>query len=60
MQGNNREFTDAEIIERMMIPMCTEAALCSEDGIVESPIEADMRLVLGLGFPALEEGHCVI
>ena len=56
VQGNSREFTDAEIIERMMIPMCIETALCIEDGIVESPIEADMGLVLGLGFPAFRGG----
>ena len=56
VQGNNREFTNAEIIERMMIPMCIEAALCIEDGIVDSPIEADMGLVLGLGFPAFRGG----
>ena len=56
VQGNSREFTDAEIIERMMIPMCIETALCIEDGIVDSPIEADMGLVLGLGFPAFRGG----
>ena len=40
----------------MMIPMCLETALCIEDGIVDSPIEADMGLVLGLGFPAFRGG----
>ena len=27
VQGNSREFTDAEIIERMMIPMCRNRSL---------------------------------
>jgi len=56
VQEKSREFTDAEIVERMMIPMCIETALCIEDGIVSSPIEADMGLVLGLGFPAFRGG----
>ena len=56
VQASTREFTDAEIVERMMIPMCIETALCIEDGIVDSPIEADMGLVLGLGFPAFRGG----
>ena len=56
VQTNTREFMDAEIVERMMIPMCIETALCIEDGIVDSPIEADMGLVLGLGFPAFRGG----
>ena len=56
VQAEKREFTNAEIVERMMIPMCIETALCIEDGIVDSPIEADMGLVLGLGFPAFRGG----
>ena len=56
VQTNTREFMDAEIVERMMIPMCIETALCIEDGIVDSPIEVDMGLVLGLGFPAFRGG----
>ncbi|TCK09074.1 fatty acid oxidation complex subunit alpha FadB [Marinobacterium mangrovicola] len=50
------ELTDQQIIDRMMIPMCLEAALCLEDGIVETPAEADMGLILGLGFPRFRGG----
>ena len=32
--GASREFSDEEIIERMMIPLCTETARCVEEGIV--------------------------
>ena len=49
VQETTRDFSNGEIVERMMIPMCIETALCLEDGIVGSPIEADMGLVLGLG-----------
>lgn len=51
-----KEFDDQEIVERMMVAMCLETARCLEDGIVETAIEADMGLVLGLGFPAFRGG----
>ncbi|WP_432696074.1 fatty acid oxidation complex subunit alpha FadB [Marinobacterium sp. YM272] len=50
------EMSDQEIIDRMMIPLCLEAALCLEEGIVESPAEVDMGLILGLGFPRFRGG----
>ncbi|RJG00660.1 fatty acid oxidation complex subunit alpha FadB [Noviherbaspirillum sedimenti] len=46
-----RDFSDEEIIDRMMLPMVIEAALCLEEGIAESAAEIDMSLVLGIGFP---------
>jgi 3-hydroxyacyl-CoA dehydrogenase/enoyl-CoA hydratase/3-hydroxybutyryl-CoA epimerase/enoyl-CoA isomerase len=49
--GGPKPFTEAEIVERMMLPMIVEAAHCIEDTIVETPVEVDMALVLGLGFP---------
>jgi 3-hydroxyacyl-CoA dehydrogenase/enoyl-CoA hydratase/3-hydroxybutyryl-CoA epimerase/enoyl-CoA isomerase len=49
--GEMKEFTDEEIIERMMIPLCIETARCVEEGIVASPAEADIGLIYGIGFP---------
>jgi len=49
--GDSKEFTDEEIIERMMIPLCIETARCVEEGIVASPAEADIGLIYGIGFP---------
>ncbi|HYD66851.1 fatty acid oxidation complex subunit alpha FadB [Azospirillum sp.] len=49
--GGTRDFTDAEIVDRLMLPMIVEAACCLEDGIAGSAAEIDMALVLGLGFP---------
>ncbi|MDB6060492.1 MAG: fadB [Verrucomicrobiaceae bacterium] len=46
-----RDFNDAEIIERTMLPMILEAARCLEEGVVESAAEIDTALLLGLGFP---------
>lgn len=56
IQPEKRPFTDAEIVERMMLAMCLETARCLEDNIVDTAIEADMGLVLGIGFPAFRGG----
>ena len=56
VQNTEREFADQEIVERMMIALCLESVRCLEDGIVATAIEADMALVLGLGFPPFRGG----
>jgi len=56
LQGKKREFDDEEIVARMMLAMCLETVRCLEDGIVSDPIEADMGLILGLGFPKFRGG----
>ncbi|MYL27438.1 MULTISPECIES: fatty acid oxidation complex subunit alpha FadB [Halomonadaceae] len=53
---NSQEFTDDEIIERMMIPLCIETVRCLEDNIVGTAAEADMGLVYGIGFPPFRGG----
>lgn len=54
--GGTRDMGDEEIIERLMLPMIIETARCLEDGIVETAIEADMGLILGIGFPPFRGG----
>lgn len=56
VQPQQRTFTDEEIVERMMLAMCLETVRCLDDGIVETAIEADMGLVLGIGFPPFRGG----
>lgn len=56
VQAAPKHFQDSEILERMMVALCLETARCLEDGIVETAIEADMGLVLGLGFPPFRGG----
>ncbi|USD60489.1 fatty acid oxidation complex subunit alpha FadB [Vibrio sp. SCSIO 43140] len=51
-----QSFDDDTIIQRMMIPMINEVALCLEEGIIATPQEADMALVYGLGFPPFRGG----
>ena len=49
-------LTDEEIVMRMMLPMIIESSRCLEDKIVESPVEVDMGLLLGIGFPPFRAG----
>ena len=50
------EVSDAEIVERMMLPMVFECARCLEENIVSTAPEVDMGLLLGLGFPPFRTG----
>ena len=54
--GEPREFSDEDIIARMMIPLCIETVRCLEEGIVASAAEADMGLIYGIGFPPFRGG----
>lgn len=54
--AERKEFSDEEIIARMMVPMATELARCLEEGVVSSAAEADMALIYGLGFPPFRGG----
>ncbi|MER5005555.1 fatty acid oxidation complex subunit alpha FadB [Atlantibacter hermannii] len=56
VRQTKREFSDEEIIARMMIPMVNEVVRCLEEGVIASPAEADMALVYGLGFPPFHGG----
>lgn len=56
LETSSKTFEDEEIVERMMVAMCMETVRCLEDGIVSTAIEADMGLVLGIGFPPFRGG----
>jgi 3-hydroxyacyl-CoA dehydrogenase/enoyl-CoA hydratase/3-hydroxybutyryl-CoA epimerase/enoyl-CoA isomerase len=51
-----KTLSDDDIIARMMVPLCLETVRCLEDGIVDSPAEADMALIYGIGFPPFRGG----
>lgn len=51
-----REATDEEIVWRMMVPMLNECALCLEEKIVATPMELDLALIYGIGFPPFRGG----
>lgn len=50
------EMDADDIIARMMIPMCIETVRCLEEGIVDTAAEADMALIMGVGFPPFRGG----
>lgn len=54
-QGS-RDFSDPEILDRMLMPMIIESAHALEECIVETPAELDLAMQLGLGFPAYAGG----
>ncbi|USH02495.1 fatty acid oxidation complex subunit alpha FadB [Grimontia kaedaensis] len=54
--GSATDYSDEEIINRMMVPMINEVVRCLEEGIIATPQEADMALVYGLGFPPFRGG----
>ncbi|AFQ51080.1 NAD-binding 3-hydroxyacyl-CoA dehydrogenase protein [Burkholderia cepacia GG4] len=51
-----RNFTDEEIVDRMMLPMVLEAARTLHEGVVATAAEVDLAMQLGLGFPAYAGG----
>ncbi|MGB4344575.1 MAG: fatty acid oxidation complex subunit alpha FadB [Moraxellaceae bacterium] len=56
--ADRKEFDADEIIARCMIPLVNEVARCLEENIVASPAEADMALIMGIGFPPFRGGAC--
>ena len=56
VQSASKEFDAQEMVDRLMIPMCIEAARCLEDNIVGTAAEVDMGLVYGVGFPPFRGG----
>ncbi len=53
---NSASITDQDIIDRMMLPLLIECSRCLEDKIVNTPIEVDIALIYGLGFPPFRGG----
>ena len=55
-KNGRRDFSDEAVVERLMLPMIIEAATALEDGVVATPAELDMALMLGIGFPRYAGG----
>jgi 3-hydroxyacyl-CoA dehydrogenase/enoyl-CoA hydratase/3-hydroxybutyryl-CoA epimerase len=45
-----------EIIDRCILPMINEASRCLEEGVVASPSEVDIGMIMGTGFPPWRGG----
>ncbi len=48
----------AQLVDRMVLPMLNEAARCLAEGIVKSPGDLDLAMILGTGFPPFRGGLC--
>jgi 3-hydroxyacyl-CoA dehydrogenase/enoyl-CoA hydratase/3-hydroxybutyryl-CoA epimerase len=49
-------LTDGELIQRMTYPMINEAALALAEGVVKTPGEVDLGMIMGTGFPPFRGG----
>ena len=55
-RGAAADPPDDEIVLRMLLPMLLESARCLAECIVATPVEVDIALVQGLGFPPFRGG----
>ncbi len=51
-----RDFTDQEIVDRYMAAMVNEAARVVDEGIAQRPLDVDVTLLYGYGFPRFRGG----
>ena len=51
-----KKFPSEQVQNRIAWTMINEAALCLQDGIIESPLDGDVGAIFGLGFPPFRGG----
>jgi 3-hydroxyacyl-CoA dehydrogenase len=56
MQVRRRKIEDAEILERMLLPMVNEGARILEEGVASRAIDIDVIFCNGFGWPAWRGG----
>ena len=54
--GNREKIAPEEIVDRTMLLMIKEAALCLEEKIIDRPDLLDAALIFGIGFPPFRGG----
>ncbi len=51
-----KEISDEEIVDRLILTMLNEAALCLQEGVIDRTDYLDMALITGIGFPPFRGG----
>ncbi len=51
-----KEVSDGDIIDRLILIMINEAAMCLQEGVVDRVDYLDMALITGIGFPPFRGG----
>ncbi|MFW1678145.1 fatty acid oxidation complex subunit alpha FadB [Pontibacter sp. JAM-7] len=54
--GQAISISDDQIVSCLMLPLLLETVRCLEERVVTSPVEADMAVVMGLGYPPFRGG----
>ena len=54
--GNIIEFTDEEIVDRLILIMVNEAVRCLEEEVVNSPKDVDFGMIMGTGWAPFRGG----
>ena len=54
--NHSASITDQDIVSRLMLPFIIECSRCLEDKIAANPIDVDIAMIYGLGFPPFRGG----
>ena len=51
-----RQASRSELVQRLIYPLVDEAYRCLDEGVVQSELDLDLGLVMGIGFPPFTGG----